>query len=258
MSARRAAQVPAVALLVRALAAVVPVRETRFCQGGVREGWLFASLPRETQVLHPLVVAAGAMDGARAEGAEGIAALLGAALPAPGVFDRNVLSALAAALNAFAGAPKDVQAAAALRCTTTGALAGAHGLAHEDRARLGVMLCERHGGREALPVAERGFYDALAGLLGREEAWWAKYIGRVAGVLGEVYPAGWEEKRVEVESWIGEGKKGPRLEVRFRAEGEWRAVLEEEVGAVEKVGKRKNWSGGREGWGLKVEVRVER
>jgi len=33
-------------------------------------------------------------------------------------------------------------------------------------------------------------------------------------------------------------------------------TLRDHVGIVEKVGKKKNWAGGPEGWGMKVEVKV--
>ena len=34
-------------------------------------------------------------------------------------------------------------------------------------------------------------------------------------------------------------------------------TIEDNVGVIEKVGKRKNWFGGRQGWGLKVKVLVK-
>lgn len=58
VSDRRASQVPAVAFLINALAEALPqIKEVRFCQGGVREGYLFSSFGASLQDAHPLVVA---------------------------------------------------------------------------------------------------------------------------------------------------------------------------------------------------------
>lgn len=58
VSDRRASQVPAVAFLINALAEALPnIKEVRFCQGGVREGYLFSSFGPSLQDTHPLVVA---------------------------------------------------------------------------------------------------------------------------------------------------------------------------------------------------------
>ncbi|CRK11946.1 hypothetical protein BN1708_002376, partial [Verticillium longisporum] len=54
VSDRRRAQVPAVAFLVNVVAEAIPyggIREAHFCQGGVREGYLFAQLPVSPRVL---------------------------------------------------------------------------------------------------------------------------------------------------------------------------------------------------------------
>lgn len=58
VSNRRASQVPAVAFLINALVEAIPdIKEVRFCQGGVREGYLFSSFSPSLQDAHPLVVA---------------------------------------------------------------------------------------------------------------------------------------------------------------------------------------------------------
>jgi retrograde regulation protein 2 len=91
-----------------------------------------------------------------------------------------------------------LQAAAALRSTTTGILAATHGSSHDERAGLAIMLCERWGGASALSPADEAFYQRLLELLGPEEAWWCMYYGRVAAVVGEVYPAGIVRKGEEL------------------------------------------------------------
>ncbi|KAF2152713.1 hypothetical protein K461DRAFT_294356 [Myriangium duriaei CBS 260.36] len=256
VSTRRATQVPAVSLLISALSTVLPIDKVQFCQGGVREGHFFSSLGPSIQAQHPLVVATSPF---ASPGATRLAELLAAALPTE-VFGGHAVQALAQMMGHMAGWPKDVVASAALRFSTTGALAAAHGLAHRDRAVLGVLLCERHGGLGDLPPAERQFYESLVGLLTREERWWAGYLGRVAGMLGSVYPAGvveGEKERVKLKVHVGEGKKGPRVEVKIKVREEWRGVVEDEIKTLEKIGKKKNWVGGREGWGLGVKVTVD-
>ena len=58
VSKRRAAQAPAVAFLIDALVEAIPViEEIRFCQGGVREGYLYSMLEEHTRAIDPLVAA---------------------------------------------------------------------------------------------------------------------------------------------------------------------------------------------------------
>jgi retrograde regulation protein 2 len=58
ISARRARQIPAVAFLVNTLMETLPkVNSVVFCQGGVREGALFSTLPKSIRKLDPLEVA---------------------------------------------------------------------------------------------------------------------------------------------------------------------------------------------------------
>ncbi|KAK8206890.1 retrograde regulation protein 2 [Zalaria obscura] len=272
VSQRRASQVPAVAFLVTALSKALPrVKEVRFCQGGVREGYLFASLPREVQAQSPLEVATRPY-APHPESAARIYDVFCAALPAAKsghggraaeynareFLSDAVRKALANLLTTHSTHPKDLRAASALRSTTTGLLAPVHGLAHEDRAALALLLCERWGGEKALPPADVPFFQSLQALFGPWERWWIGYLGRVAGLVGAVAPAGrLEEGEVEVVAGWGRGKKGERVEVRVGF-GEVGAeeVFRGEVEKVEKVGKRKNWVGGREGAGWRVEVEV--
>jgi retrograde regulation protein 2 len=195
VSERRASQVPAVALLVSCLSQALPsVSTVYFAQGGVREGSLFINLDEKTKAQNPLMTATVPY---AAKSTTALEALIKAADPAPGrsvttppLITNHILVALAQGLYIHNSNNKDLQAAAALRSTTTGVLGAVHGASHDERAGLAIMLCERWGGVGALSPADEAFYDQLLELLGPEEAWWCMYYGRIAAVVGEIYPAG--------------------------------------------------------------------
>ncbi|KAF4554537.1 Ppx/GppA phosphatase-like protein [Elsinoe fawcettii] len=264
ISARRASQVPAVALLIRCLASTLPqISTARFCQGGVREGYLFSSLPLSTQTLSPLVVATSLY--ARGD-ASALAELLWSSLPA-GVGEKflakDLVRAFANTLYLHAGQVKDIRPSSALRFTTTGELAGTHGLSHEERAGLGVLLCERWGGGGELAETDKGFYERLGGLLGEGERWWGRYLGKVGALVGGVYPAGLQDGgEVRVESRFEREGKREHVVVTIAVKGskeeveEWKGLYEDEIKDLVKVGKKKNWVGGTDGFGHKVEVEV--
>lgn len=260
VSDRRASQVPAVALLVSALVSALPTLSTvRFCQGGVREGALFARLPRETRALAPLPTATTPY---APPSSPQLLALLAASLPRGGSATKkqplpqilnDVLPSVAHLLHHHAPLPKETRAAAALRCSTTGVLAGVHGLSHLERAALALVLAERWGAE--VSDTDAGFLGRLRRLVGPEVEWWTRYLGRVAGFVGDVYPAGViGQERVGLRAaWEGKGVVGLDVEWRAGVDG---SVFEKGWSGIEKVGKKKNWVGGREGWGFKVEVRV--
>jgi retrograde regulation protein 2 len=203
VSGRRASQVPAVALLVSCLAKALPAVSTvYFAQGGVREGSLFIGLDAKTKAQNPLVTATVPY---ATDSVESLMALIKSADPAPGrsettppLITNHLLVALAQGLYIHINLNKDLQSAAALRSTTTGALAAVHGASHDERAGLAIMLCERWGGIGALSPADEAFYMRLVELLGAQEAWWCMYYGRIAAVIGEVYPAGVVRKGKEL------------------------------------------------------------
>ena len=275
ISSRRASQVPAISLLITSLLSTLPpVKEIHFAQGGVREGILFSSLPHEIQTQDPLIAATLPY---APPSAKKLAQLISTAIPdrdttnatVPAFLaDQNLIQALANLLFLHGSAPKDIRPSAALRCTTTGALASAHGLSHHSRAVLALALFHRWGGELAPCDAE--FYRNLVRLVGGGGyGWWAGYIGRVAAAVGELYPAGrvvegeekvrWEVGAVdldgedegrELRKVLGkkERKKGGFWVVLTwygeEYEGEWEVELE-------KWGKRKRWVDGR---GAKVKV----
>jgi len=269
ISARRAGQVPAIAFLVAALSQALPqVREIRFCQGGVREGYLFSSLPSEIQAQHPLVVATQPFE-TRGTSPKLVDLLLSAFPPGStseshdnykAIFDRDLLHAFANLMYYHSSHSKDLQATSALRSTTTGCLAGVHGILHESRALLGLLLCARWGG--AVPPSDELFKRNLEQIVeSRWTLWWINYIGAVAALVSEVYPAGFVEDgedRLRIQGKWDRDEKGRSalvLQVCF-GQGMDKAAFGKAVKAVEKVGKKKRWIGGKDGDGHRVEVVV--
>ncbi|MCJ1351370.1 MAG: hypothetical protein MMC33_001354 [Icmadophila ericetorum] len=264
ISARRASQVPAVSFLVNALLAALPdISKIHFAQGGLREGLLFSNLPATIRGQHPLVAATKPF---APQNVEALVPILRAALPpfkTPNSafpfsnFLREgndaFLLSIIHLLNYHAPLPKDIRAAAALRSTTTGILASAHGLSHEARALLGMVLCERWGAE--LAPTDITFQLKLQELIGTKDAWWAKYVGRAARGIGESYPAGRggnDIERLHFEAnWSRptKGNSGITAKVGFSGgeQPDW-------VAGLGKLGKKKNWVGGKEGWGLEIEV----
>ncbi|RVD82480.1 uncharacterized protein DFL_006906 [Arthrobotrys flagrans] len=190
ISERRALQVPAVAFLIRNLLKCLPqIKDVVFCQGGVREGCLYDTLSKEVRKANPLVVSTEVY---RSHGAGKLARVINDALPksTPDVLWMEIVPALANLLYFHQGMPKEGRAAAGLHFTTTGLLGGVHGLAHKERALLGLALCARWGGE----VAEGGFRERLERVVGEEMAWWARYVGAVAQAVGMVFPVGIKEE----------------------------------------------------------------
>ncbi|KAI9851059.1 MAG: hypothetical protein M1838_004585 [Thelocarpon superellum] len=275
VSDRRRQQVPAVAFLVHVLATALPhgIKDARFCQGGVRQGILFRDLPRRVRAVHPLPVATAPYAG---PSAGAISALLRSALPAsctddaatyPASISVPLVQALANVLFAHAALGKETASVCALYSTSTGILASAHGISHAHRAMLALMLEERFPGE--LPPRDAEVQVHLAELLHPAEVWWCRFIGTVAWLVAEVYPTGVidaRRPRMQFSSrWatrLGKQgtKKGVRLTVQVPATGDamtHRATMEDEVQRIRKVGKRKNWIGGRQGWGMAVAVVVK-
>ncbi|KAL8699193.1 MAG: hypothetical protein Q9201_006142 [Fulgogasparrea decipioides] len=268
ISSRRASQVPAITFLIEALTRSIPsISYIHFAQGGIREGLLFSSLPASVRSQHPLVTATQIY---APPSTASLVRILEASIPQTEPSDPStdppraltspeMLTSIIHLLHAHASFPKDIRAGAALRSTTTGLLGNAHGLGHVDRCLLALALCERWGG-EVSPMDEH-FLSKMQVLAGPRVSWWAKYIGRSAGGIGETYPAGVvkaeEEGLVVVEARHKTEKKKEKLSevVHIRFETRSRDVdiaVRAWQKEVEKVGKKKNWIGGREGWGMKV------
>lgn len=271
ISARRASQVPAITFLIKTLAKSIPsISYIHFAQGGIREGLLFSSLPPAVMSQHPLVAATQIY---APPSTSLLYRLLKGSVPDLRHFTPNpppvlrssaFLTATIHLLYAHASFFKDIRAAAALRCTTTGLLGNAHGLSHTDRALLALALCERWGG-ELSPVDEE-FLSKLQELVGPKASWWAKYFGRMAGGIGELFPAGVvrheEEQLTKIyTTWDTVEKKDPWEDIVHARIGVEIEGVRDTIGhwrrEMEKVGKKKNWVGGREGWGVKVRATVD-
>ncbi|KAK2754352.1 hypothetical protein FQN54_006996 [Arachnomyces sp. PD_36] len=292
VSKRRASQVPAVAFLVSALSEAIPdIKDIQFCQGGVREGFLFDTIAPEIKSQDPLVVATSPF---ATKSADGIAKLLIQALPVPPQsqilpaeastypppsFTPNLLFSLSNLMFAHSPNTKESRSAAALHSTTTGLLSSAHGLSHTDRALLALMLCERWSSGSDLAPSEKPLRLRLEQSVSMREAWWCRYVGHVAGLVGDMYPAGViRETRVpriafQARRLSGRGKKGLSEVVELSiciprdfAELDIDMVTDAVI-SIEKVGKKKNWIKAedrlgiervRGDWGLKVEAKIEK
>jgi len=272
ISSRRASQVPAITFLIRVLTQALPsISSIRFAQGGVREGLLFSQLPSSVRAQSPLVIATLPY---APPSVIVLTRLLKSAIPYSGehanklppyLTSESFLTSTIQLLNAHSHLPKDIRAAAALRSTTTGLLASTHGLVHEERALLALVLCERWDGETSPTDAD--FLAKLQELVGQEGSWWAKYIGRLVQGLGDIFPAGLVRKEddhgtltIDLRWGISEmGKRRGEEVLRVHIK-----VLREDVDGsitmmkdtLEKLGKRKNWIGGKEGYGKRVEVNL--
>lgn len=303
ISSRRASQVPAVKFLILALTRSLPsISNIYFAQGGLREGLLFSTLPAPIRAQDPLVAATLKYAPASTPT---LVSLLHSSIPlppsahnsnpniAPAPFHSPAfLTSVIHLLTAHAHLPKDIRSAAALRSTTTGLLASAHGISHDARALLALVLCERWG--HDLSPSDTAFHAKLQSLAGPAGSWWAKYVGRVARGLGNLFPAGlvrddnddrkstalrlqasWRPASAVVATKVGEkvktgsssGGGGTDLVIVLeigRSGTEMADVLDAWGASLEKVGKRKHWVGGgasgdgdEEAFGCRVVVRVE-
>jgi len=286
VSDRRRKQVPAVAFLVNVLNSAIPhggIRTAHFCQGGVREGYLFRELPPVVRQEDPLEVATRTV---APPSARALCSLLLLSFPEPeaglgsragpratlrkfpDAFGLHVIRAFVNMLYVHAVMDKELASASALYSTSTGLLASTRGVSHEDRARLALLLESRYMGE--LPPRELQFREALRRVITPEEVWWAAYLGRVGYMLARLYPAGAVDEskpRLALSSdWASDlGKKrsdkeGLRLTISLQRRKhdptKLKQALREHVGVVEKVGKKKNWIGGPQGWGMAVAVKV--
>ncbi|PYI11426.1 MFS general substrate transporter [Aspergillus sclerotiicarbonarius CBS 121057] len=261
VSKRRASQIPAVAVLVNVIMDALPaITHIQFCQGGVREGYLFDRLPSEVRAQDPLLAATLPYAPPSADAIRGLlqstlptsSAPIGSFRPPPS-FTSNLVAAIANLLYAHSQVPRESRSAAALHSTTTGILASTNCLSHVERALIGLVLCERWTGD--LAPMDQAYHRQLTRCLSAQEVWWCQYLGRVAVIVGDVYPAGRVSEthgRIRFETeWESIVKKKEtcdllRLKVRRNdvaagATSVLQDILQERAEKVEKVGKRKNW-----------------
>lgn len=280
VSSRRASQVPAVAHLVQCLnqALSEEISYVYFCQGGVREGALYREIPSELRKVPPLWESCLAALGERSGSLEDnfsnrnhIFRPFAELVASDSSFKllpefASIPKALTLILYLHGPMPKDLRAACAVRCTTAGALAAAHGLSHFERASVAIALCERWGGRSDLSSSDVGFYDRLLKLISFDTgaqnaaAWWCIAIGRLGAVIGEFYPAGMLGKRADDDDLHTKWEWSKQKEIKLRLDFTLRkkhALLDEAVWKaltkLSKCGKKKNWP---DGYGHKLSLSV--
>lgn len=276
VSDRRRKQVPAVAFLVNVLANALPIgiKEAHFCQGGVREGVLFQGLPPSVRRQNPLTVATTPY---AKDSAHRIAHLLLNAIPKGSkafadqlspLVTMDIIEALANILYVHSVMSKESSSTCAMYSTSTGLLSSTHGVSHSNRALLALILEESYEGE--LPPRENRFKSYLRDILEPKDVWWTCYIGRVALMLRQLYPSGFVDDlkpRVEFTArWMV--KPGAKDEVKgiqlvFHIQKKendpmrLKDALQDHIKVIRKVGKKKNWIGGKKGWGMAVVVKVE-
>ncbi|KAK4074447.1 uncharacterized protein Triagg1_5043 [Trichoderma aggressivum f. europaeum] len=275
VSDRRRSQVPAVAFLVNVLAEAIPhgIREAHFCQGGVREGYLFRTLTPEVRELSPLSVAT---QNFAPVSYRTLQELLKSAIPKPSKnqtkrfpeeFGEHVIDSFANVMYVHMFMSKETASTTALYSTSVGIMSSTHGVSHQDRARLALMLESRYRGE--LPPREMEFREALRSLITPEEVWWTSYLGRVGYMITRLYPSGeidTAKPRVVFSaewSWTMGKKKNKEgfvltLSVQKLKDdpAHLKKALEDNVKVIQKVGKKRRWIGKEDPWGMKVKVNV--
>jgi retrograde regulation protein 2 len=254
ISKRRAAQVPAIALVIDALTTAIPSLKTiHFSQGisvtdihagGVREGVLFSMLTEDIRSQDPLLAAVAPYSPASYDALLAAARL---AIPtmAPRIILTRILPALVSLSYLHARLPKEVASIAALHSMTIGQLAIAPGITHDIRATIALGLCARWGS-EVADRNEMARYEELAGDL----TYWSIYCGRVMSILGVVYPTG----RIHQDKVWFSLERGKEWGVAIRIADHTTPVRS----VVDGFGKRIKSILGKERWkGPKYDVRVE-
>ncbi|KAA8644407.1 retrograde regulation protein 2 [Aspergillus tanneri] len=272
VSKRRASQIPAVAFLVNVIMDALPsITHIQFCQGGVREGFLFDRMPEAIRSQNPLVAATLPY---APPSADAIRQLLASAFPTssshlasfrpPDSFTSGLLTAIANLLFIHSQVPRESRSAAALHSTSTGILASVNTLSHVERALIALVLCERWAGD--LAPTDQIHQQQLARCVSAPEAWWCRYLGRVATLIGDIYPAG----RVSTAHWrigletewdiVTKKRRCDLLRLRVTCnhssgvvESMEKNELPQRAEKIERLGKKKNQI---EGYGVKVGVTV--
>ncbi|KAK9465917.1 Ppx/GppA phosphatase family-domain-containing protein [Lipomyces arxii] len=194
ISKRRASQLPGVLILTQALIQTAPnLGSIYFCQGGIKEGFLYSQLEDDVRRKDPLVTCT--IISAKPACAK-IFDLMVYAMSSftPMYISKRILPAAVNLLYYHSSYTKDVQATSALTIAVSGALSGTFGLSHVDRALLGIVLCERWGGEVfdervlgrlcELVVSETKSGQGLAYMF------WSYYISKLSAVLVDLFPAG--------------------------------------------------------------------
>lgn len=238
----------------------------------MREGYLFQQIPVSIRKQAPLEVATrNFVPGDRKH----IQQLLESAIPQnshdgtrtfPHDFGHHVIDAFANVMYVHMFMSKETASTAALYSTSTGIMSSTHGVSHQDRARLALMLQARYRGE--LPPREIDFREALRSIISPKDVWWAQYLGRVGYLITCLYPTGRVHHSRPTVLFSAEwtwtaGKKKNKLGLVLTISLQkvkndpvhFKKTIEDNVKKIEKAGKKKNWSGDP-AWGLKVEVNV--
>ncbi|KAK9381665.1 Ppx/GppA phosphatase family-domain-containing protein [Kockiozyma suomiensis] len=243
ISKRRAMQLPSICFLVQSLISATSVLgSVYFCQGGIKEGFLFSILSDSIRFKDPLVSCT--LDHAK-PASEKIATLLDFSMSAftPSYISKRIAPAIANLLYDQASYTKDVQATAALNIAITGPLAKAFGLSHVDRALIGIILCERWGGE----VFDERILGRLCNLvvketkgsLGYSYMFWGFYIAKIGTILAELYPAAVvdDDNRVKI-GLLKDEVDLVVVEMTFKADDAVRLALWEKIEGLEKAVKK--------------------
>lgn len=183
-----------------------------YCRHNLRDGLLFQSLPREIRREDPLIVATRPYS---LQGARALTLGLHAALPqsCPSSIRNRLVPAVANSAYIHSTYPHEMQASAALTCAVTGVLSGAHGLTHEDRALIGLALCNRWGGH--ISGGWQCVRDSLLHLAKRHVGWWALFLGWIMHLLGCAYPGAHVREGIIELSCSQASEKSVKLNVRL-------------------------------------------
>ena len=131
----------------------------------------------------------------------------------------------------------------ALHFPTSGLIGGAIGITHLQRATLALILGERWGGRKKLPPTQQKVWDHMIDIVGSMLGWWCLFLGRVGALIGEVWPAGMQDKtshsRVNLRADLVHG----HLNLTMDSHSSYVPVadVEKAFEKVAKLGKKKHW-----------------
>lgn len=265
ISSRRASQVPAVQLLLRAMErARLQVSNATFAQGGVREGLLYDGLS-------PPIRAENALVAATQPYAPPSASAFYQLLDCFTLVTAPLRVATINLLYTHGSITKDIRAAAALRSTTTGILASANGLDHVERGMLALILCERWDAD--LPDTDTSLLDGMIEVCGPCLSWWAAFMGRIAKGIASLYPAGLVRQggqKVSLETMLSSTSQvaetnlptipeSCHLKINLLTEDtEVVGLVNDWAKDLSKLGKKKHWHKGIKGLNVHIEVVLAR
>lgn len=190
MSKRRREQFPAIVEVVEGIiSTVLNIKEVVFCGGGNREGVLYLKLSQEIQESKPLLYLPSTFNEKKSDAIRSIADILASALPRgrPGFITTEILIYVAKHMWERMADVSHLNASRALHAPISGPIAGMPGLTHDIIAILSLILTARW--ENNLEKVDRSTFEGLRKLLGNDAAWWCEYLGAIARLVCELYPA---------------------------------------------------------------------